>query len=186
MTLQPYLLTADNVTKRYGDKTVLKNVNLAIRKEEFVSLVGPSGCGKSSLLRIILGQENACEGDIYINGRLATEPSPNRGVVYQKYSLFPHLTVLDNVLMGINHLGIKGKASTKSECIDYAMYYLERVLLQDAAHKLPHELSGGMQQRAAIAQALIASPEILLMDEPFCGIRSSITRVASNLSLAAA
>ncbi|CCN40090.1 ABC transporter related [Vibrio nigripulchritudo FTn2] len=170
MSLQPYQLTVDNLQKSYGEKTVLKNVNLAIRKQEFVSLVGPSGCGKSSLLRIILGQEQACSGDVIIKGRHISDPTPSRGVVYQKYSLFPHLSVLDNVLLGVKHLGINGNPAPQAELVDYAMYYLERVLLQDAAHKLPHELSGGMQQRAAIAQALIASPEILLMDEPFAAL----------------
>jgi NitT/TauT family transport system ATP-binding protein len=115
-----------------------------------------------------LGQELPDKGMIRLRGEPIGLPDEQRGVVYQKYTLFPHLTVLENVMLGPNYLGIDGcKTVSKKDKLDLAMYYLERVRLGDSVHKYPHELSGGMQQRVAIAQALIVKPKILLMDEPF-------------------
>jgi NitT/TauT family transport system ATP-binding protein len=162
------LLHLENVIKRYGGKTVLDDIDLSVAPGEFLTVVGPSGCGKSTLLRIIVGQEQASAGDVYISGAPIDFPNAHRGIVYQKYSLFPHLTVLENVLLG-KELGQSylQRGAARRQFNAEAMHYLERVRLAEHAHKFPHELSGGMQQRVAIAQALIMKPQILLMDEPF-------------------
>lgn len=162
-------LHIEDVYKCYGNKRVLDNVDLAVRTGEFCTLVGPSGCGKSTLLRLILGQEVADSGKVELAGQHIGFPDTRRGIVFQRYSLFPHLTVLENVLLGKN-LGKKCwflPWSVSKEVRDEAFYYLERLRLTEAANQYPHELSGGMRQRAAIAQALINKPPILLMDEPF-------------------
>ncbi len=161
------ILFIENVVKVYGSKTVLDDIDLAVTKGEFCTIVGPSGCGKSTLLRLILGQESATSGKIIIEGKPVSKPSPERGIVYQRYSLFPHLTVLENIMIGKllplpfwKSLGLK-------KFREEALYYLESIQLAEHADKYPHQLSGGMQQRVAIAQALIMKPRILLMDEPF-------------------
>jgi NitT/TauT family transport system ATP-binding protein len=165
------LIHLEDVYKGYDGRTILRDIDLKITQGEFCSVVGPSGCGKSTLLKLILGQEKPDSGMINISGKPASSPSSARGVVYQKYSLFPHLTVLENVMVGLEYLNLPkqggGVFPTKRQMQDHAMSYLERVRLTDAAHKYPHLLSGGMQQRVAIAQAIIAKPNILLMDEPF-------------------
>lgn len=162
-------LFVEDVYKQYGDKLVLDNVDLVVSPGEFCSLVGPSGCGKSTLLRLILGQELANSGNIYIDGAPVTVPNPDRGIVYQKYPLFDNLTVLENIKLGkVFEAGVWWNPFEKhNQFNELAMHYLERVRLQDAAQKYPYQLSGGMQQRVAIAQALIVNPPILLMDEPF-------------------
>ena len=163
-----HILHLEDVYKGYAGKNVLKNIDLAISEGEFCSVVGPSGCGKSTLLRLILGQDLPDKGKVLLDGKAVGLPDKRRGVVYQKYSLFPNLTVLENVMLGPKYLGLPNNTSpSASEIREAAMYYLKRVRLENAAHKFPHELSGGMQQRAAIAQTLIVQPEILLMDEPF-------------------
>ncbi len=168
MTADKYLLYLDNIYKKYGDKVVLDNVDLAVKAGELITVVGPSGCGKSTLLRLILGQEQATSGQILIDGEIAGTPNPQRGIVYQKYSLFPHLSVLDNTLLGKRlQYGFFERRKHAAEFKEAAMFFLKRVGLDQHAHKYPHELSGGMQQRAAIAQALIMQHRILLMDEPF-------------------
>jgi NitT/TauT family transport system ATP-binding protein len=163
-----YLLFLEDVSKRYGQKTVLNDIDLAVSEGEFCTVVGPSGCGKSTLLRLILGQEQVTGGQLLMQGRPIGYPGPDRGIVYQRYSLFPHLTILNNILLGkqLSISFLKSLKSRKSDR-DEAMSYLQSVQLADHAHKYPHQLSGGMQQRVAIAQALIMKPRILLMDEPF-------------------
>lgn len=163
-----YLLYLEDVTKTYGAKTVLNDIDLAVTEHEFCTVVGPSGCGKSTLLRLILGQERADSGRLLMQGRSIRTPGPDRGIVYQRYSLFPHLSILDNIMLGKRlclpfFKILKGRKADRGE----AMSYLESVQLADHAHKYPYQLSGGMQQRVAIAQALIMKPRILLMDEPF-------------------
>jgi NitT/TauT family transport system ATP-binding protein len=162
------LLYVVNVYKRYGAKTVLENVDLAVTRGELCTVVGPSGCGKSTLLRLILGQEAPSQGQVLLKGEPVGFPGPDRGIVYQKYSLFPHLTVLGNVVLGKSlSEGIIRGFFKKRRFSEEALSYLEKVKLAEHKDKYPHELSGGMQQRVAIAQALIMKPEILLMDEPF-------------------
>ena len=165
---QKYLLHVDSVYKQYGDKMILDNVDLSVRNGEMCTLVGPSGCGKSTLLRLILGQELPTLGTLYIDSKPTGFPDTQRGVVFQRYSLFPHLTVLDNVVLGRRLSSTTGEWwRRRREFTEEALHFLERVGLRQHAHKYPHALSGGMQQRVAIAQALIMRPRILLMDEPF-------------------
>jgi len=162
-------LYIEDLYKSYDGRVILDNIDLSVRVGELCTVVGPSGCGKSTLLRMILGQESPDRGKVEIDNQPVGHPDTHRGIVYQKYSLFPNRSVLDNVLIG--KLFTEGQwwnpFFKKQAHIDEAMGYLERVRLADAAHKYPHELSGGMRQRAAIAQALIMKPPILLMDEPF-------------------
>ncbi len=163
-----YLLYCEDVTKAYGSKVVLEDIDLAVKQKEFCTIVGPSGCGKSTLLRLILGQERVSSGTMLMDGAALNQPGPDRGIVYQKYSLFPHLTILENIMAGKQlSQPLWKKFSTRKTARAEALVYLESVQLAEHAEKYPHQLSGGMQQRVAIAQALIMHPRILLMDEPF-------------------
>jgi len=179
-----HLLFIENVVKVYGDKVVLADIDLAVTKGEFCTVVGPSGCGKSTLLRLILGQESVSSGKITVEGKDILHPSPERGIVYQKYSLFPHLTILKNIMLGKQlPLPFWKGISVKKEAREEAMHYLESVRLAEHAEKYPHQLSGGMQQRVAIAQALIMKPKILLMDEPFGALDPGTREVMQVLIL---
>lgn len=183
-------VTVENVWKIYGDQTVLENINFEVEPGSFISLVGPSGCGKSTFLRMMLGDEAPTRGRILIDGEaLDDEPSPDRGVVFQRYSVFPHLTALQNVMLGLELaqspvlgrlFGRKRRAARVA-----AIEMLQNVGLSQAAGKYPAELSGGMQQRLAIAQALIKKPKILLLDEPFGaldpGIRAEVHEIMLRL-----
>lgn len=171
-----YILSLNNVFQAYGDKTILNGINLNLRKGEFLTMVGPTGCGKSTTLKLILGSEYPVNGTALFNGKEITKPERDRGVVFQKYSLFPHKTVRQNVMFGLelevfnlfeplyNPLGYIRK---KKEFRKEADEYLKRVRLLEHADKYPNQLSGGQRQRTAIAQAMIMKPQILLMDEPF-------------------
>ncbi|MEG3086457.1 ABC transporter ATP-binding protein [Sphingomonas sp. PB4P5] len=190
------VLSLRNVWVEYGDKVVLERVNLDIEEGSFVSIIGPSGAGKSSLLRVVLGQEAPTRGAILLNGApLKPECGPDRGVVFQRYSVFPHLTVLRNTMFGLECaqaplsarlFGARRRAATLE-----AEEMLHAVGLGDNLHLYPAQMSGGMQQRLAIAQALIKRPRILLLDEPFGaldpGIRADmhtlITRLWSDYAL---
>ena len=174
-------LHIEDLYKSYGPKIVLENVDLSASEGTFCSVVGPSGCGKSTLFRLVLGEEPPSKGAIYIEGEPVAGPGTDRGIVYQRYSLFPHLTVLDNVALGRNlRTPLAERWRGRKQIREEAMVYLERVRLADHAHKHPHELSGGMQQRVAIAQALITRPKLLMMDEPF-GALDPETREAMQL-----
>ena len=162
------LLFITDTYKVYGEKMVLRDIDLAVADRELCTVVGPSGCGKSTLLRLVLGQEKPTRGTILVDGRPVGHPGPDRGIVYQRYSLFPHLSVLKNVMLGKRlNAGIMERFRRFQEFRDEAMYFLDKVNLSDHWQKYPHELSGGMQQRVALAQTLIMKPKILLMDEPF-------------------
>ncbi len=162
------ILYAEDLRKEYGNRVILEDIDLAVSEHEFCTLVGPSGCGKSTLLRLILGQERPTRGTLLLDGRPIGYPDTQRGIVYQKYSLFPHLTVLENVVLGkkLSASFFEGRRR-KAEFDQEAMSFLDRMKLSDHIEKYPHELSGGMRQRVAIAQSLIMKPRILLMDEPF-------------------
>ena len=150
---------------------ILDNIDLSVRRGEFLSVVGPSGCGKSTLLKMVIGQVEHTSGDVLINGEAAGKPDARRGVVYQNYSLAPHLNALDNVTLG-KRLSTTpwGWFANKKQYYQEGMSHLERVGLADHAHKYPKELSGGQRQRVAIAQALIQDHSILCMDEPFSAL----------------
>lgn len=165
-------ISIKNLCKEYNDAPVLRNVNMEISGEEFCVIVGASGCGKSTFLRILLGEIQPSSGEIRIDGRpLPPEPGPERGVVYQRYSVFPHMSVLENVMLGPGFAAspLLGRLSGKRRraAADEAMHYLRAVGLDHACSLYPASLSGGMQQRLALAQALIMKPQILLLDEPF-------------------
>ncbi|MDI9394940.1 MAG: ABC transporter ATP-binding protein [Euryarchaeota archaeon] len=149
--------------KEDGSRTeALHDISFDVQDGEFICLLGPSGCGKTTLLRIIAGLETMTSGEITLSGVPITGPDPKRGMVFQQYSLFPWRTVIDNVTFGLEMQGIK-----KDEARRQVEKYLELVGLGQFKNSYPHELSGGMQQRAAIARAFANEPEILLMDEPF-------------------
>jgi NitT/TauT family transport system ATP-binding protein len=156
----------------YGAKIVLERVNLSIAPHAFCAIAGPSGCGKSTFLRLLLAQERPTRGEIRLDdAEPAREPGPDRGVVFQRYSVFPHLTVLGNVLVGLEFARARllgrlfGAARRRAEA--EALGYLEAVGLARERDQYPHALSGGMRQRLSIAQALISKPKVLLLDEPF-------------------
>lgn len=140
----------------------LHNINLSIEENEFVCFIGPSGCGKTTLLRIIAGLEEPSSGTVTLAGDPIKGPGPERGMVFQEYSLFPWRTVLDNVAFGLE---LKGVPAAERQA--RGRQYLKMVGLERFEARYPHELSGGMKQRVAIARALVNDPRALLMDEPF-------------------
>lgn len=144
---------------------VLNDINLSVKKGEFVSLLGPSGCGKSTLLYLIAGLESISEGSLTLDGKKVDKPGPDRVVVFQSDGLFPWMTVLENVLYGL-----KIKKMPKEKANKKAIDMLKMVHLGKYIDSYPHQLSGGMKQRVAIARALVMDPEILLMDEPFAAL----------------
>jgi len=181
-------ITINRLWKEYGHTVVLENLNLAVEQGEFCTLVGASGCGKSTFLKMLLGQEQPTRGDLQLEGNaFPGEPDRNRGIVFQRYSVFPHLTVRQNVLMGLEleqkpFLGkLFGKA--RREALKKVDQMIEAVGLAHAANKWPHELSGGMQQRLAIAQSFIMRPRVLLLDEPFGALDPGIRRDMHELIL---
>lgn len=159
-------------------KTVLNDLDLSIAEGEFVAVCGQTGCGKSTMLRLILGSEAPTSGRVLIDGVEFCRPDRNRGYVPQKYSLFPDKTVLDNITFGpeTEEFGLWGRLTPafrrrRGELREQAFHYLRQMGLQESdARKYPDQLSGGMQQRVAIAQALIMRPKILLMDEAFSAL----------------
>ena len=158
------LITLENISKAYDGVTVLNNINLYIRKKEFVTLLGPSGCGKTTTLRIIGGFENADSGRVIFDGQdISGVPPYKRRVntVFQKYALFPHLNVKDNIAFGL-----KLKKMPKDEIARRVDYMLDLVNLSGYGKRSVESLSGGQQQRIAIARALVNEPEVLLLDEP--------------------
>jgi NitT/TauT family transport system ATP-binding protein len=162
------------VGKKYGQGTrvtqALSDVDLTLKEGEFVSLIGASGCGKSTLLRIVAGFERATSGVVNVRGKPVERPGPDRGVVFQDYGLFPWLTVAANVAYGPNQRGVP-----KADVERIVERFVQMVGLGRFRDRFPHQLSGGMQQRVAIARVLANDPAVLLMDEPF-GALDSLTR----------
>jgi NitT/TauT family transport system ATP-binding protein len=184
------MIQAKNLWKKYGDNIVLERVNVSVEAGEFITMVGTSGCGKSTFLKMLLGMESPSSGELLLDGKtIPREPDQSRGIVFQQYSVFPHLTVLDNVIIAreFEHSPLLGKlfGSQKRTIIEEAKTLLESVGLTQALNRYPHELSGGMKQRLAIAQALIRQPRILLLDEPFGaldpGIRADMHQLILKL-----
>ena len=175
------IIEAKNLWKEYGRDVVLEDVHLRVAAGDFVTVVGASGCGKSTFLRMLLGEETPTRGTLLLDGAaMPEEPGPDRGVVFQKYSVFPHLTALGNVLLAeeLEQANITARllGRPRREAVARAQAMLERVGLADAADKYPSQLSGGMQQRLAIAQALMKNPRILLLDEPFGALDPGIRK----------
>lgn len=178
-----------NLWKNYGDNVVLENVTATVEEGEFITLVGASGCGKSTFLRMLLGTDSPSQGQLLLDGKaIVAEPDSERGVVFQQYSVFPHLSVLDNVVVARafadSRLGFLW-GERKRAAIAEAQQLLEVVGLSHMQSRYPDALSGGMRQRLAIAQALILKPRILLLDEPFGaldpGIRADMHELVLNL-----
>lgn len=171
----------NNIWQEYGAHVVLERLNLQVKEGEFCSMVGASGCGKSTFLRLLLGQEAPSRGTILLDGKpLQAEPDRSRGVVFQRYSVFPHLSVLDNVTIGLElpNARLLGRlfGAGKREARERAVWMLQKVGLGQALDKYPAQLSGGMQQRLAIAQAFIMQPRVLLLDEPFGALDPGIRK----------
>ncbi|HEX7857172.1 MAG TPA: ABC transporter ATP-binding protein [Sphingobium sp.] len=184
------LLSLRDIWVEYGDKIVLEKVNLDVEAGSFVSIIGPSGAGKSSLLRVVLGQEVPTRGTLLLDGTpLTPECGPDRGVVFQRYSVFPHLSALGNTVFGLEcaqaPLSARLFGRARRAAIEEATAMLTAVGLGDSLHLYPAQMSGGMQQRLAIAQALIKRPRILLLDEPFGaldpGIRADMHALITRL-----
>lgn len=167
--LNPPLVTCRNVGKSWptasASFTALEGIDLEIARREFVVFLGPSGCGKSTLLYLIAGLEQATSGTIESGGSKVTGPGKDRGLIFQESSLFPWMTVGENVTFGLKLLGV-----AEAERRQVAAGLLRKVGMGDAADKLPDQLSGGMRQRAAMARALALRPEVLLLDEPFAAL----------------
>ena len=163
-----------------GDFTALKDVDLQIKKGEFVSLIGHSGCGKSTVLNVVAGLYQASKGGVILSGKEVTEPGPERAVVFQNHSLLPWLTAYQNVELAVNEV-FAGKMN-KAEKKEWIEHNLKLVHMDHAMHKRPSEISGGMKQRVGIARALAMQPEVLLMDEPF-GALDALTRAHMQDSL---
>ena len=163
---RPVILEVKNLQKEFetpqGRVTALHDINFKTYKREFVCVIGPSGCGKSTLVRILAGLETKTDGHVLLDDKEVIGPGPERGMVFQGYTLFPWLTVKRNVMFGMELAG-QGKSIAESE----ARQWIELVGLSKFEDSYPHQLSGGMKQRVAIARALANKPRILLMDEPF-------------------
>ncbi|TDG15930.1 ABC transporter ATP-binding protein [Seongchinamella unica] len=158
----------------------LQNVNLRMKKGEFVSLIGHSGCGKSTVLNIVAGLHRATEGGVVLEGKEVTEPGPDRAVVFQNHSLMPWLSVYENVELAVNQVFRKTKS--RAERREWIEHNLQLVNMDHALDKLPGEISGGMKQRVGIARCLAMQPKVLLMDEPF-GALDALTRAQLQDSL---
>ena len=172
---RPVVLEIENLEKKYsgahGPVTALKNISLKVHRREFVCVIGPSGCGKSTLIRILAGLEEPTSGRMLVDGKETSGPSPDRGMVFQGYTLFPWLSVKRNVMFGLEMSGMD-----REQADIEARQWLELVGLSKFSGSYPHQLSGGMKQRVAIARALAPNPRVLLMDEPF-GALDAQTRV---------
>ena len=164
---RPVIMETRNLFKEFptssGKKQiVLKDISFQVHQREFLSIIGPSGCGKSTRIRILAGLETATSGEILLDGKPVVAPGAERGMVFQKYTLFPWLTVCRNVMFGLESIG-----KDRDTAENIALQWLDIIGLARYADYYPGQLSGGMQQRVAIARALAPQPRVLLMDEPF-------------------
>jgi NitT/TauT family transport system ATP-binding protein len=159
---RPVILSVERLGRDFGGHEALKDISFEVRRREFLCVLGPSGCGKSTLIRIIAGLETPTSGQVLLDGKPVRGPGPDRGMVFQSYTLFPWLTVKKNVMFGLQ---MSGKSAFEAE--SEAREWIALVGLSKFENAYPHMLSGGMKQRVAIARALANRPRILLMDEPF-------------------
>lgn len=163
---RPVVLDVRNLTKTFWshglEHTTLDRISFQVHRREFLSVLGPSGCGKSTLIRIIAGLDTPTSGGVLLDGTAVEGPGPDRGMVFQSYTLFPWLTVKKNVMFGLRMAGQSSSVAESS-----AREWIDLVGLSKFENSYPHQLSGGMKQRVAIARALANRPRILLMDEPF-------------------
>jgi len=174
------IISVQNVTKRFGSFTALKDISIDIMPGEIFALLGPSGCGKSTLLRVIAGFETPTEGDVLIDGKDVTDVPPNKrpiNMVFQSYAVFPHMSVEANVAYGLKMDGLSA-----SEIAPKVAEALEQVHLSAFAKRMPDQLSGGQRQRVALARALVKRPRVLLLDEPLSALDAKL-RDAMRLEL---
>lgn len=172
-------ISANLLSKKYGNKTVLEDVSFEIEKGEFLSVLGPSGCGKTTLLRLLIGIELPDGGSIYKNGQNITGLKPkdrNIGIVFQNYSLFPNMTVYQNIAYAL-----KSRKLPKNVIDEKVSEIIKTVELTDHAYKKPNQLSGGQQQRVAIARTLVLNPDVILFDEPMSALDADIKLVLRKL-----
>lgn len=186
MIQEEKLLEIKHLHKDYGNGPVLKDVSLDVRKGEVVVLIGPSGCGKSTFLRCMNGLEDIQSGEIKLDGKIITDDKTKWsdvrqkiGMVFQSYELFPHMTVIDNIMLG----PLKVQKREKSQVEKEAGQLLERVGLYDKKDSFPRQLSGGQKQRVAIVRALIMKPEILLFDEVTAALDPEMVREVLDVML---
>ena len=176
------MLEVKNLSRIYRgekhDTRAVDNVSFKIKEGEFISIVGPSGCGKTTLINLIAGFERPTKGKISLNGEAVLSSGSDRGVVFQKYTCFPWLTVQQNVEFGLKILGV-----TTEKRFEIASDYITTVGLAGFEHEYPKNLSGGMQQRVALARSLATNPSILLMDEPFGALDTQTRRFMQDLLL---
>jgi nitrate ABC transporter ATP-binding subunit len=168
-----------DATRKTPMQHVLRGVNLTVETGEFVSLIGHSGCGKSTLLNVIAGLVAPTAGYVTLDGELVERPGPDRAIVFQNYSLLPRLSLADNVRVAVRAARPEWSTASINEHIEH---YLQAVELWEHRHKRPHEVSGGMQQRTAVARAFAVEPRILLLDEPF-GALDALTRARLQTQL---
>jgi len=169
-------LEIDNVNVGFGPVSsrteVLKNINLSVKENEFVAIIGFSGSGKSTLMNLLAGLQTPDTGEVRLNGEVKIQPGPDRGIMFQNYSLLPWLSVFENIQLAVKSVFPKMK---KNEMDDHIMKYIDMVKLTPARDKKPHELSGGMRQRVSLARTLSLKPEVLLLDEPLSAL-DALTR----------
>lgn len=163
-----------------GETTALERTSFTIEDGEFVTILGPSGCGKSTVLRIVAGLEEATSGKVLLDGQPVEGPGPDRGMVFQSYTLYPWLTVKENITFGL-----KLKGASQKERNDLARHYLQLIGLEGFENHYPVQLSGGMKQRVAIARALANDPKVLLMDEPFGALDAQTRNIMQEVLLKA-
>lgn len=184
------VLSLRHLARDYGNNRVLERINAEVSAGEFITIVGASGCGKSTFLKLLLGTEQPSHGQILLDGQpLPAEPGPERGIVFQRYSVLPHLSVLGNVLFGLEmqRAPLLGRlfGQARAQALAEARAMIAAVGLAHVEHHYPQALSGGMQQRLALAQALVVKPRFLLLDEPFGaldpGIRADMHELMKRL-----
>ncbi len=163
-----------NITKRFGDNIVLKNINLSMEEGQLITLLGPSGCGKSTLLRCLAGLEEVTSGQIFLDGKDITHLPPQQrgiGMVFQQYSLFPNMNVYENIAFGLKLAKVD-----KNLIHDKVMKAIELVNLKGREKHYPNQLSGGQQQRVALARSIVQEPKVLLLDEPLSAIDAKLRK----------
>ena len=175
--MQPFL-TVRGVERRFDKTLALQATDLDVAENDFITILGPSGCGKSTLLRIVAGLDHQTAGEVLLEGQRIDGPGADRGVVFQSYTLFPWLTVRDNVCFGLVERGLP-----RAQQLEIADAFLNKVGLRGFEHHFPKQLSGGMQQRVAIARALANGPRMLLMDEPFGALDHQTRELMQELLL---
>ena len=171
-------LQVRGVERRFDTTLALQATDLDVTENDFVTILGPSGCGKSTLLRIVAGLDVQTAGEVLLEGKRIAGPGADRGMVFQSYTLFPWLTVLDNVCFGLRERGLP-----RAQQLEVAHGFLQQVGLKGFANHYPKQLSGGMQQRTALARALANNPRMLLMDEPFGALDHQTRELMQELLL---